>query len=127
MSYDVVVKNTGASSIEDQLLWVHFVSAKAKTDSKAAFSIPSLATDASATLHVGPFKMLESGEYCPHVGANKGGALEAPIQVTLNYMPNQCTDSITSYTPAFATLLIMDIILALAGAIFVGWYHKKRK
>lgn len=126
VSYEVTVKNTGSSVIEGQLLWVHFASAHGKTDSKAAFSIPALAPGASTRLHIGPFKMLESGEHCISLGVNRDGDLEAPNQVALNYLPNQCADSITSYAPALATLLPAGAVLALAGAIFLGWPLKRR-
>lgn len=126
VSYEVTMKNIGGSTIEGQRLWTHFVSANGKTDSKATFSIPPIEPDSDTTLHIGPFKMLESGDHCLYLGANNDGDLEMPNHVALNYLPNQCTDSITSYTSAFATLFPVGAVLALAGTVFLGWYIKKR-
>lgn len=126
VSYDVMIKNTGGSTIEHQLLWVHFVSDNGKTDSKATFSIPQLAPDASAELRIGPFKMLASGNHCLYLGANRDGDMEAPNQVTLNYLPDKCADSITSYAPVVATWLPAGAGLVLAGVALLGWYLVRR-
>lgn len=126
VGYEVTLKNNGSSPIENQFLWVHFFSANGKSDSQAAFSIHSLTLGESRQFHIGPFKMLESGKHCLNIGVNRDGEVGAPNQVSLNYLPNQCVDSLTVYHPWFATFLPAGIGIASAGALFLVWYFKRR-
>lgn len=125
--YDATMKNTGALAIHDQILWVHFVSDNGKTDSKTTFSIPTLAPGASTELHLGPFKMLESGNHCLVVGVNREGKIGTPNQVSLNYSTAQCADSFFVYMPMVAIFLPVGIGVAAAGAIFIVWRLKRAR
>lgn len=126
VGYDVTIKNTGGSPIEAQLVWVRFVSASGNTDSKAVFSVPTLAPGASTQLHLGPFKMLEGGQHCLYLGVNKDGDFEAPNEIAFNYAPDSCADSIQAYHPALASAIPAGAGLTAAGAALIGWYLKTR-
>jgi hypothetical protein len=109
VSYEATVTNAGAPASEGALQ-VHFVSAGGKSDSRAEFTIPSLAPGQTKQLHLGPFKVVEAGEHFLYLG-------------TENVEP---ADSFVAYGAGTGNAAVAGAAVAGAGGALVAWYLKKR-
>ena len=112
VSYEATVANAGASA-EEETLQVRFVSAGGESDSRAEFTIPSLAPGQTKQLHVGPFKVAEAGEHFLYLG-------------TESAEPAELADSFIAYSDGAGNVAVAGAAMAGAGGALVVWYLKKR-
>lgn len=123
----MTVTNSGQSAISGQSLWVKLESEGGGTKLQAIFSVPSLEPGQSAQIHVGPFKTLEAGEHFFYVGINSQGKPGESDSIATNLAPEEPADSLTVYSPAFATTLPIGAGLAAAGAAIISAIFFRRK
>ena len=109
VSYEATVANAGASA-EGETLQVRFVSAGGESDSRAEFTIPSLAPGQTKQLHLGPFKVAEAGEHFLYLGTESA----------------EPTDSFIAYSDGAGNVAVAGAAVAGAGGALVVWYLKKR-
>ena len=112
VSYEATVANASASA-EEETLQVRFVSAGGESDSRAEFTIPSLAPGQTKQLHVGPFKVAEAGEHFLYLG-------------TESAEPAELADSFIAYSDGAGNVAVAGAAMAGAGGALVVWYLKKR-
>jgi len=126
--YDVTITNRASVPIENQVLWVSFVSAGGKTQVHTAFAVPTVEAGSSTTLNLGPFKMREAGEHYLFMGINSYGNLAFPNEVALNYQPSDPVDKFMVYKPTEMQAIPVAMSIAAGGAA-LGALHfsKKRK
>jgi hypothetical protein len=128
VSYEFTLENTGRLPIQDQFMWVDFVSDSGKTGVHTSFAIPDMGSGESSKLHIGPFKLREAGEHRLFIGANKQGDSALLNEVGLNYSLGQPVDVITVYAQTSNTIwLLIGISLAAGtGAGVSVLYHLRR-
>jgi hypothetical protein len=130
IQYDVSIKNTSNIPITNQSLWVSFTSEGGKTDVYTSFHVQNLLSGDSKLLHVGPFKMRESGQHSLYLGMNRDGNSSLQNDVSLNYEPNVPVDrfqvSETTTVPWIIPGAFFSIIVGVAILASFVYYRKKR-
>lgn len=130
VKYAIIVKNIGQSPIENQLLWVLFVSEHGKSDVSVNFSIGNLESGKSMIIQAGPFKMRELGKHSLFLGINQQGNSLYPNDVTVHTDPQTHIDSFIVFEPSLVRILPIAIASIIIGAgLLAGLtlYKKKRR
>ncbi|HEX2015043.1 MAG TPA: hypothetical protein VLA68_07430 [Nitrososphaera sp.] len=129
VQYDVTVLNTGDTPIENQSLWVSFVSRGGETRVNTAFSVPLIDSGERTMLHLGPFKMRGTGDHSLFLGMNGQADSSLPNEVGIGHDPMIPVDTFTVYDPTLIQLIPIATSSAAAGiAILVGLvYFQRRK
>lgn len=129
VQYDVSILNIGDTPIENQSLWVAFVSQGGETRVHTKFSVPLIESGEITMLHLGPFKMRGAGAHSLFLGMNSQGNSSFPNEVNIGHEPNTPVDSFIVYDPMLITVIPLAASLAVAGiAILVGLtYFQRRK
>lgn len=118
--YDVTLKNIGDLVLEGQSLAVTFVSEGRKTDLHTSYSIGMLLPGESTVLHLGPFKMRESGEHSLFLGMRNADASEAVIIANLD--GSKAVDSFMVYGSEVPFMLVIGTVSIVSGFGIVAWY-----
>jgi hypothetical protein len=119
VQYAIKVENVGPSPIENELLWVQFVSEHGKSDVSVNFSIGKLESGQSKIIQAGPFKMRELGRHSLFLGINQQGNAFYPNDLTTNADPNTPIDSFTVYEPSLVQISSIAIPSIFIGAAFL--------
>lgn len=133
VKYDVTILDKSNMPIENQILWVSFMSKDGITSVHTTFQIPRIAPNEEAVLHLGPFKMREAGEHLLFLGINSIGNSSLPNEVSLNYDSTEPIDRVQVSLPgesrglgALALLAGSAAIIAIV-TIIVIYRHKRRQ
>lgn len=131
IQYDVSIKNTSNVPITNQSLWVSFSSSGGKTDVYTSFHVENLFSGDSRLLHLGPFKMRESGEHSLFLGMNRDGNSSLQNDVSLNYEPTVPVDRFhVSESTAFQWIIPAGFLSIVGGAAILAsliYYRKKKR
>ncbi len=128
--YDVNIKNTSNIPITNQSLWVSFTSREGKTNVHTSFSIPGLLEGGKGLLHLGPFKMRETGEHDLFVGINGQGNSSMPNEVSFNYAASRPIDTIIVYDATLIQIVMpvaLSLVIGGVTTVAVLFLHYKRK
>lgn len=131
VSYELNISNVSDMPIENQSLWVSFVSEGGKTSVQTKFRVDNIDSKEQLLLHLGPFKMRETGEYNLYLGMNRQGDSSLPNEIALNYGQVEPVDSFVVYESTTIQVVIpVAISLVLAGVsalVFISHRKKKHK
>lgn len=131
VSYDLSIQNTSDNPLENQSLWVAFVSKGGVTSVQTAYSVPRISPGETAILHLGPFKMRESGEHELHLGMNRLANPSLQNDVLLDHDPTVPADRFEVKEAVTAQGLILTALFSSLGAVTiftsVAYFMNKKK
>lgn len=125
--YYVTITNRAGLPIENQVLWVSFVSAGSKTQVYTTFAIPTLEAGSSTTLNLGPFKMREAGEHYLFMGIKGDGNPALPNEIMLNYERSDPVDKFMVYEPTESQVIPIAVSIAASGAAVTALHFSKKR
>ena len=119
VSYDFTITNISNEPMENQSLWVTFVSENNVTSVHTRFYLPTIQPNEQALLHLGPFKMREAGQNNLYLGINREGDPSLANDLSLNVIPEMPVDSITVYDQTAVNMVIFGSLSAVSGIIVI--------
>jgi hypothetical protein len=119
VSYDFTIKNISSEPLQNQSLWVTFVSESNVTSVHTKFHLPLVQPNAQTLLHLGPFKMREAGQNSLYLGINRDGDSSLANDVSLNLNLEMPVDSVTVYDQAAINVVIFGSLSVVSGIVVI--------
>ena len=116
VKYDLQIRNVGTGDLQNEVLWVRFVSLSERTLHTSNFVIPELHSGDVTTLHLGPFKMIDSSDHTLYVGMNKHGDSSIPNDIIVQgSSPSVPLDSFKVFSQPALQSITMGSIISVTG------------